>query len=129
MDVKGVDYARYGTPVKNWQYWADNSAILGSFTESGASDVSRASNQLLRCKQKRNPWIANSNLSNFDYIYDDVIQQGAGENVDIVCMDNGTWIGHVEFINPNRVNFDAGAALNPLDYVGGNVLPGDVKTV
>ena len=40
-------------------------------------------------------------------------------------MDNGTWIGHVEFINPNRVNFDAGASTSPVDYVGGNALPGN----
>ena len=27
---------------------------------------------------------------------------GTGKDVDIVCMDNGTWIGHIEFINIDR---------------------------
>jgi hypothetical protein len=126
MDVRGVDYSRYanGTTVKNWQFWANSGSILGSFTEDTPADVGRASNQLLRCKQKRNPWISGG-LGNTDYIDANPTAQGAGENVDIICMDNGTWIGHVEFINPNRVPFDAGATISPRDYVGGNVLPGE----
>jgi hypothetical protein len=124
LDVKAQDYQRYGQTVKNWQFWANNASILGSFTEDTSADVSRASNQLLRCKQKRNPWISGG-LGNTDYIEQDPVQQGAGEHVDVICMDNGTWIGHVEFINPNRVNFDAGAAVSPTDYVGGNKLPGN----
>ena len=43
---------------------------------------------------------------------------GTGKDVDIVCMDNGTWIGHIEFIN-NRRKYESS------DYIGGNVLPGD----
>ena len=34
-------------------------------------------------------------------------------------MDNGTWIGHIEFINNRPANE------SPTDYEGGNVLPGD----
>ena len=124
MDVNATDYNRYGQTVKNWQFWANSGSILGSFTEDTAADAGRASSQLLRCKQKRNPWISGG-LGNTDYIDANPIQQGAGENVDVICADNGTWIGHVEFINPNRVTFDAGAALSPQDYTGGNVLPGD----
>ena len=124
LDINAKDYQRYGQTVKNWQFWANNNAILGSFTEDTAADVGRASSQLLRCKQKRHPWIS-SGTNNFDYIDADPVQQGAGEHVDIICADNGTWIGHVEFINPNRVTFTAGAPLSPQDYIGGNVLPGD----
>lgn len=124
MDIQGVDYNRYGQTVKNWQFWANNGSILGTFSEDTAADVGRATNQLIRCKQKRNPWISGG-LGNTDYIDRDPVQQGAGENVDVICMDNGTWIGHVEFINPNRVTFDAGATLSPQDYIGGNVLPGE----
>ena len=124
LDINSKNYSRYGQTVKNWQFWANSGAILGSFTEDGSADVSRASNQLIRCKQKRNPWISES-VSNFDYIDRDPVQKGAGEHVDVICMDNGSWIGHVEFINPNRVNFDAGAPVNPTDYIGGNVLPGN----
>ena len=124
MDIQGTDYNRYGTTVKNWQYWANNNAVIGTFTENTAADVGRASSQLLRCKQKRHPWISGG-LGNFDVIEADPVQQGAGENVDVICMDNGTWIGHVEFINPNRVNFGAGPSLSPQDYIGGNVLPGE----
>ena len=43
---------------------------------------------------------------------------GTGKDVDIVCMDNGTWIGHIEFINNRPANE------SPTDYEGGNVLPG-----
>src|SRR6056300_1044190 len=56
MDVQANDYNRYGQAVKNWQYWANNGAILGSFTEDTAADQGRASAQLLRCKNKIHPW-------------------------------------------------------------------------
>ena len=111
-----VDYNRYGQTVKNWQDWG------GGLTDTVA-DVSRASSQLIRMKQKRNPWIS-SGTSTTTPISQDPVQKGAGENVDVIVADNGCWIGHVEFINPNRVTFDEGAALSPQDYTGGNVLPG-----
>ena len=41
---------------------------------------------------------------------------GTGKDVDIICMDNGTWIGHIEFINNRPVG-------ESTDYIGGNVLP------
>jgi len=47
-------------------------------------------------------------------------QAGAGENVDIIVPDNGCWLGHVEFISSGVTN-----AVNPDDYIGGNVLPGN----
>ena len=125
MDVNATDYNRYGQSVKNWQYWANNGSIVGSFTEDTLADQGRASAQLLRCKNKIHPWYIDNIGQQTSPIIRDPVQQGAGENVDVICADNGTWIGHVEFINPNRVNFDAGAALSPQDYTGGNVLPGN----
>ena len=120
MDVKAKDYNRYGQTVKNWQYWANNGAIVGTFTEDTAADQGRASAQLLRCKNKIHPWMIDNIGQQTAPIIRDPVQQGAGEHVDVICADNGTWIGHVEFINPNRVTFDAGAALSPQDYTGGN---------
>ena len=125
MDVKAKDYNRYGQTVKNWQYWANNGSIVGTFTEDTAADQGRASAQLLRCKNKIHPWMIDNIGQQTAPIIRDPVQQGAGEHVDVICADNGTWIGHVEFINPNRVTFDAGAALSPQDYTGGNVLPGN----
>jgi hypothetical protein len=125
MDIQGSRYNRYGKPVRNYHYWASGGGYTGpDFAAAEEEDVSRASSQLIRPGQKRSPWIAQKNLEGVAFIKDPV-QKGAGENVDVICMDNGSWIGHVEFINPNRVNFDKGAALNPQDYTGGNVLPGN----
>ena len=36
-----------------------------------------------------NPTVASANIKKY----------GTGKDVDIICMDNGTWIGHIEFIN------------------------------
>lgn len=124
MDVKNQSYDRYASTVRNWQYWASNGFIQGTFSQDTAADVGRASNQLIRMEQKRNPWIEGS-ITSTTKIDRNPRPKGAGEGVDIICMDNGTWIGHVEFINPNRVNFDAGASVSPVDYVGGNALPGN----
>jgi hypothetical protein len=118
MDITGDAYERYDDPVKNYHFWANNGAILGSFG-SGAADLNHASGQLLRMGQYRNNWIS-SGTSTTTPISDTITQKGAGENVDVICADNGTWIGHVEFINTGVTN-----AVNPTDYVGGNVLPGN----
>ena len=118
MDYRGQDYERYTTAVKNYQFWANNGAISSNFG-TGAADLNHASNQLYRLGQQRNPWIA-SGTSSTTAITDTITQKGAGEDVDVICADNGTWIGHVEFINTGVTN-----AVNPDDYIGGNVLPGD----
>jgi len=118
MDITGNAYERYDDPVKNYHFWANNGAILGSFG-SGAADLNHASGQLLRMGQQRNNWISSS-TSVTTPISDTITQKGAGENVDVICADNGTWIGHVEFINTGVTN-----AVNPRDYTGGNVLPGN----
>ena len=94
MDVKNESYDRYASTVRNWQ-----EAFSGSFSQDTAADVGRATNQLIRMEQKRNPWVEGS-ISSTTKIDRNPRPKGAGEGVDIICMDNGTWIGHVEFINP-----------------------------
>ena len=120
-DINGTDYNRYGENVRNWQKSDYSTTFNKNLT--GPYDKARTSNQLIRCGQKSNPWT--NGLDERNAIVQDPVQKGAGENVDIIVADNGTWIGHVEFINPNKVNFPNEVVLNPVDYVGGNVLPGD----
>ena len=60
MDVKNKSYDRYASTVRNWQYWASSGFIQGTFSQDTAADVGRASNQLIRMEQKRNPWVAGS---------------------------------------------------------------------
>lgn len=115
----GVQYNRYSGTVRNWQFWADNGLISGSFTQNQAGDLNRASTQLIRLEQKRNPWVESSTDTSTK-IDRNPRPHGAGEDVDVICMDNGTWIGHTEFINRDVVN-----AVNPERYIGGNVLPGN----
>ncbi len=117
-DVTGNEYERYSFSVKNYQFWANSGAISSAFG-TGAADLNHASNQLYRMGQQRNPWIV-SGTSSTTAISDTITQRGAGEDIDIICADNGTWIGHVEFINTGVTN-----AVNPDDYTGGNVLPGN----
>ena len=117
-DVTGNAYERYSSSIKNYQFWANNGAISSGFG-TGAADLNHASSQLYRMGQQRNPWIV-SDTSSTTAISDTITQRGAGEDIDIICADNGTWIGHVEFINTGVTN-----AVNPDDYTGGNVLPGN----
>jgi len=118
MDITGEAYERYADPVKHYQFWANSGVISGNFG-TGSEDLNHASSQLLRMGTQRNPWIS-SETSSTTAISDTVTQKGAGEDVDVIVADNGTWIGHVEFINTGVTN-----AVNPTDYTGGNVLPGN----
>lgn len=117
MDITGQAYERYADPVKNYQFWANNGVISGNFG-TGAADLNHASGQLYRMGTQRNPWIS-SGTSETTPISDTITQKGAGEDVDVIVADNGTWIGHVEFINTGVTN-----AVNPTDYVGGNKFGG-----
>ena len=118
MDITGEAYERYADPVKHYQFWANSGVISGNFG-TGSEDLNHASSQLLRMGTQRNPWIS-SGTSSTTAISDTVTQKGAGEDVDVIVADNGTWIGHVEFINRDVLN-----QVNPQDYTGGNVLPGN----
>ena len=109
---------RWADPYNNYQMWTvGSSSVQSNFTNAEPS-LNRTT-ALYRMQTKQNPWKTSSTAENVA-INAKVQQVGAGENVDIVCCDNGTWIGHTEFINSGVTN-----AVNPSDYQGGNVLPGN----
>lgn len=112
--TSGVPSDRWNDPYLNYQIWSGNT----EFTNTEPT-INRNSSQLYRMLSKQNPWKTSLRHDIFP-ISAKIQQQGAGENVDIICADNATWIGHTEFINR-----DVSGAINPVDYVGGNVLPGD----
>ena len=116
--INGNLRARWSDPSHHWHY-----AIGGSPSTqfiSAEPDINRNSSQFLRMQQRRNPWIANRNITILNERNEIVEQRGAGENVDVIVADNGCWIGHTEFINTGVFG-----AVNPDDYIGGNVLPGN----
>lgn len=112
-----TDTYRYNEPVKHRNRFASSSDFP---TNPTSDDLRRCGYQLLRTtrengpKAKRDIWSSDALTVNAN-----IKKYGTGKDVDIVCMDNGTWIGHIEFIN-NRP-----AEESPTDYIGGNVLPGD----
>lgn len=114
------DRYRYNEGVKHHNYYQSTSDFPGTPT---TADLRRCGYQLLRTTKKNGVktkfgsngiWNAYNDVvtSNIDYT-------GDGTDVDVICMDNGTWIGHIEFIN-NRP-----ASESPTGYIGGNPLPGD----
>ena len=112
-----TDTYRYNEPVKHHNRFASTSDFP---TTPTSADLRRCGYQLLRItrengpKAKRDIWASETDVNS-----ENIKKYGTGKDVDIVCMDNGTWIGHIEFIN-NRP-----ASESPTDYVGGNVLPGN----
>ena len=112
-----TDTYRYNAPVKH-----NNRFSFASDYPSNpdATDLKRCGYQLLRTtrdngpKAKRDIWASDTTVSSAN-----IKKYGTGKDVDVICMDNGTWIGHIEFIN-NRPTSES-----PQDYIGGNVLPGD----
>jgi len=111
---------RWPNPYLHYQMWtsAFGSSVLSNFNNTEPT-INRNSSQLYRMQTKQHPW-KTSATGETASISAKVQQMGAGENVDIICADNATWIGHTEFINSGVTN-----AVNPSDYVGGNVLPGN----
>lgn len=98
---------RYGSTIKNYR------KITTSLT-SDSTTISRSGPQLLRHSQKENPWIG----QNIDQVLEsDIPYTGTGKDIDIIVVDNGIRIAHVEFCN-SIVN----RAKNPTAYLGGNVL-------
>lgn len=117
--INGQLTTRWSDPSHHWQYHSSGFSPTSQFISS-EPDINRNSAQLLRMQERRNPWIQNRNLSILDERNQTVSQRGAGENVDVIVADNGCWIGHTEFINTGVFG-----AVNPDDYIGGNLLPGD----
>ena len=128
-DVKNLPYNRYDSSVENWQNWYNGGTFGTGWSQSSpaSSTLGRASSQLLRMGQYNNPWnqpytdtygAASPTYSEIDSISDNPVQKGAGEHVDVIVADNGSWIVHVEFINPNRAS--GLNSVSPSDYIGGN---------
>ncbi len=114
---------RYNAPVKHYNQYATGGSSDNYFPTSSqltTADLRRCGYQLARTTRRNGPKprrdIWNTDIKMNEY---NIEQTGTGLDVDICCMDNGTWIGHIEFIN-NRP-----ASESPTGYIGGNVLPGD----
>lgn len=103
--------------IINWlQYGTDPNELSGN--------NGRATSQLLRMRQKANPW---AGLSNRARVYDMPRQRGSGLHVDVVVGDNGSWIGHPEFfsgddVGTSFVSNNQYPGMNPKNFVPGNVL-------
>ena len=112
-----IDTYRYNAPVKHRNRFISSSDYPSS---PDITDLKRCGYQLLRTtrengpKAKRDIWASDNTTTSSN-----IKKYGTGKDVDIVCMDNGTWIGHIEFINNRPVGE------SPTDYIGGNVLPGN----
>lgn len=73
---------------------------------------------LTRHMQKDDPWYGSANTT---VINSTIEQYGTGKDVDVIVADTDAWFGHVEFQN----NLEEPESMNPTNYVGGNVLPGN----
>jgi len=76
-------------------------------------DLNRTTSQLWRMTQKVTPWAGSSNA---DVISAMPKQRGAGEDVDVVVGDEGTWIAHPEFM------MGVTNAVYPQNFIPGNAL-------
>ena len=114
-DVWGEKKDRWLSPYNNYQAWTNEIQSITTNFSNAEPTVNRTT-ALYRMQTKQNPW-KTSATDEYTTITAKVQQQGAGEHVDVICADNGTWIAHTEFINKGVNN-----AVSPLDYKPGNVL-------
>ena len=94
--------------VRNYMNYAANVPTTPTSTE-----LNRSTSQLWRLTQQATPWAGQS--------FNDVIdampkQKGTGVDVDVIVGDNGSWIGHPEFM------MGVTNAVYPQDFIAGNVL-------
>ena len=109
--MEAINYIpRYSSDVKNYR-------ALAVPTTPTADDYNRSGFQLLRSQFKDNPW--GSNVPSI--VNDKLGSYGDGKDVDVVVADQACWFGHIEFQNKT----DSGDVDGPINYVGGNVLPGN----
>jgi len=99
---------RYSTTTRNYMQFGGVTPITPTVTE-----LNRSSSQLYRMSQELTPWFGASNTS---VLTNRNAQRGSGKDVDVVVGDNGSWIGHVEFMM-GVVN-----AEYPADFIAGNTL-------
>ena len=109
--MEAINYIpRYSSDVKNYR-------ALAVPTTPTADDYNRSGFQSLRSQFKDNPW--GSNVPSI--VNDKLGSYGDGKDVDVVVADQACWFGHIEFQNKT----DSGDVDGPINYVGGNVLPGN----
>ena len=105
--------ARYSSTIESQRRcWNHSGTILDEPPTS--ANLYRDGFHLTRHMQKDDPWYGSANTT----VINSTIQQyGTGSDVDVIVADQDSWFGHVEF--QNNLN------LNPTNYTGGNVLPGN----
>ena len=106
LDGIGPQY-RYGSNVQHQRdpSWPSGPAL---------STQNRAGYGLLRHSQYQDPWQGSTTST---IINDRHQHYGAGEDTDIIVVDQDMWFGHIEFQN--------NTGTGPTNYKGGNVLPGN----
>jgi len=107
---------RYTSNVRNYFFYGTN------YNGTTNVDNGAVTSQLLRMRQKTNPWAGSNRAS---VVEDIPAQRGTGIGVDVIVGDNGSWIGHPEFVN-ETVHTGASnpgeAGIVPQDFIPGNPL-------
>lgn len=107
---------RYANNIRNYFYYFTN------YNGIANNDNGAVTSQLLRMRQKAHPWAGQDRAN---VVNDIPAQRGTGIGVDVIVGDNGSWIGHPEFMNET---FHTGALNNgeaglvPQDFIPGNAL-------
>jgi len=94
--------------VRNYMNYSAN--VPGTPT---STELNRATSQLWRMTQKTTPWAGQSYSTVIDAMPK---QRATGKDIDVIVGDNGSWIGHPEFM------MGVTNAVYPQDFVEGNAL-------
>jgi len=116
--TSGTPTDRYTVSYNNWGNWTNGTSSIYSFFTDVEPTLNRQGT-FFRFLSPVSPFHWSEGKTN-PFNTPKLQQAGAGENVDIIVPDNGCWLGHVEFISRGVTN-----AVNPDDYIGSNVLPGN----
>lgn len=116
--TSGIPTDRYTALYNNWSQWVNSNLGIYSFFTDVEPTLNRQGTffRFLSFVKPNHYTVGKTNPFNTPKLQ----QAGAGENVDLIVPDNGCWLGHVEFISRGVTN-----AVNPDDYIGSNVLPGN----
>ena len=116
--TSGTPTDRYTALYNNWSQWVNSNLGIYSFFTDVEPTLNRQGTffRFLSFVKPNHYTVGKTNPFNTPKLQ----QAGAGENVDLIVPDNGCWLGHVEFISSGVTN-----AVNPDDYIGSNVLPGN----
>lgn len=116
-DPKELTCDRYATPRKMYNNYESPVLTLPS-GEATSAELTRSGYQLLRCNQFLSPW--GSGVDDQTILYSTIPNNTVtGKNIDVIVGDDGCWHGHLEFRN------NLSPEHSPIDYVGGNKLPGN----